>query len=256
MIALMTSPPEYPPLREASTPIPAGWYPAPDGSSESWWWDGAQWMQHHPGRPEPSDNAIAKLSTATRVLLLICVAQCVAFIGVEAFGIIAIDGVFGGGMPLEAFDVYLQSSLIISTLSAPCLLATGVLWMIWQHRVAERLSGRTRRSPGWHVGSWLVPIISLWYPYQNISDLWRAVGRTPPAWQIVWWLLWIASGIPAMVSIQFSLSPEDLDAWQSSMWLNIASEALLLAAAPLAWLLVRGITKGVLQQSSAIDEAR
>src|SRR5690606_26040167 len=99
------------------------------------------------------------------------------------------------------------------------------------------------------VGSWFVPIINLWFPYQNISDLWRAVGRTPPFWQIVWWLLSIASGIPATLSFQVYLGAEDLQTFQNSMWLNIIGEALILATTGMAWLLVRGITKGVLQQS-------
>lgn len=32
---------------------PAGWYPAPDGSGTTWWWDGAAWVPPTPaGDPE------------------------------------------------------------------------------------------------------------------------------------------------------------------------------------------------------------
>ena len=177
MIIQMEFPDEGRLLSDVPASSSAGWRPAPDGSAE---------RSLNNAQAAQEASAIAKLSTATRVLLIIYMATSLAKIGVEAFGIIASDGFLNGGMPIEMLDVYDQSSSLVGGLSTLCLTASFVLWLIWQYRVAKRLAGRTRRSPGWHVGSWFVPIISLWYPYQNISDLWRAIGRTPPPWQIVW----------------------------------------------------------------------
>ena len=52
------------------------------------------------------------------------------------------------------------------------------------------------------------------------------------------------------LSLQVYLTAEDLETLQGSMWLNIADEALLLTTAGMSWLLVRGITRGVLQRPS------
>ena len=240
-------------MTNTPTPPPAGWYPAPDGSSATWWWDGARWTQpHHQSGPQPAaTNAIAKLAMATQVLLIVCGVMSVATIGIETFGIsAATDFLNGDNGALGMLDVYDQSTSVVSILSSLSLLATGVLWVIWQYRTAKQVAGRTRRSAGWHAGSWFVPIISLWFPYQNISDLWRAVGRTRPTWQIIWWLLYVVSNVFIGQSTRLYLAAEDLEQFRVAMWLSIAGEILLLAAAPLAWLIIRRITQGILQRSS------
>ena len=240
-------------MTNTPTPPPAGWYPAPDGSSATWWWDGARWTQphHQPSQAPAAINAITKLAMATQVLLIVCGIMSVATIGIETFGISAATSFLSGNnAAIGMLDVYDQSTSVVSILSSLSLLATGVLWVIWQYRAAKQVTGRTRRSAGWHAGSWFVPIISLWFPYQNISDLWRAVGRTRPTWQIIWWLLYVVSNVFIGQSTRLYLAAEDLEQFRVAMWLSIAGEILLLAAAPLAWLIIRGITQGILQRSS------
>jgi hypothetical protein len=39
------------------------------------------------------------------------------------------------------------------------------------------------------------------------------------------------------------------------MWLSIAGEILVLAAAPLAWLVIRGLTQGILQRPSVPEHS-
>ncbi len=95
-----------------------------------------------------------------------------------------------------------------------------------------------------------MPIISAWFPYQNISDLWRAVGRSRPGWQIVWWLCWLLSNSMIQVSTRLYLSAETLEQFQIAMSVSIAGEVLLLAAAALASLVVRGITRGITRPSA------
>ena len=175
----------------------------------------------------------------------------VATIGIETFGISAATGYLNGdNSAIDMIDMYDQSTFVVTILSALFLVATGVLWVIWQYRAAKQVTGRTRRSAGWHAGSWFVPIISLLFPYQNISDLWRAVERTRPSWQIIWWLLWVVSNVFIQLSSRIYTTAEDLEQFRVAMWMSIAGEILLLAAAPLAWLIIRGITQGILQRSS------
>ena len=240
-------------MTNTPTPPPAGWYPAPDGSSATWWWDGARWTQPHrqPGQQPATTNAIAKLATATQVLLIVCGVMSVATIGIETFGISAVTGYLNGdNSAIDMISMYDQSTVVVTILASVSLVATGVLWVIWQYRAAKQVTGRTRRSAGWHAGSWFVPIISLWFPYQNISDLWRAVGRTRPSWQIIWWLLWVVSNVFIQLSSRIYTTAEDLEQFRVAMWMSIAGEILLLAAAPLAWLIIRGITQGILQRSA------
>ncbi|HEY9308658.1 MAG TPA: DUF4328 domain-containing protein [Microbacterium sp.] len=235
------------------TSSPAGWYPAPDGSPATWWWDGARWTPpgSQPSQQPTTTNAITKLATATQVLLAVCGLMSVITIGVETFGISAVTGYLNGhAAAIDLLNSYDQITFVVTILSVVALLATGVLWVLWQYRAAKHLPGHTRRSPGWHVGSWFVPVICVWFPYQNISDLWRAVGRSRPAWQILWWLCWLVSNVLIQISSRIYTSAQDLDQFRVAMSVSIAGEVLLLAAAPLAWLIVRGITEGIVRRSA------
>ncbi|BDV31924.1 DUF4328 domain-containing protein [Microbacterium terricola] len=241
-------------MTSTPTPPPAGWYRAPDGSSATWWWDGGQWTQpqpqQQPGR-QAGTHSLARLATATQVLLVVCGVLSIITIGIETFGIGAVNSYLDGhGVAVDMLTVYDQSRLVLTILSGVSLLATGVLWVIWQYRAAKQVAGLTRRSAGWHAGSWFVPVVSLWFPYQDISDLWRVGGRVRPPWQVTWWVLWLVSSGVTQISSRIYLAAEELEQLRNAMWVSILGESLLLAATPLAWLIVRGITQGILERSS------
>jgi hypothetical protein len=241
-------------MTDAPVPTPAGWYPAPDGSSTRWWWDGTRWIQpQQPVSPSvPASNAIAKLAVATQILVIVYGVVTVGTILNETMGIFAATSFLDGNeAAIDSLDAYDRGTSVVSILSSLSLIAAGVLWVIWQYRVAKQVAGLTRRSAGWHAGSWFIPIISLWYPYENISDLWRAVGRTRPAWQILWWLLWIASNAAIQISTRVYLAAEDIEQFRVAMWTSLAGAILILAAVPFALLIIRGITKAIVQPTVA-----
>ncbi|WP_314650581.1 DUF4328 domain-containing protein [uncultured Microbacterium sp.] len=219
-----------------------GWYPAPDGSGAPWWWDGSQWVQPTVGAP--MGKPVGRLASAVQVLLISTVALTLGSIAVDAFGVMAVSAYLDGDF--DAADSLVSYDTLAMAVNIPlfvALLATGVLWVIWQHRLATRAHGRTRRSPAWHVWSWIIPVIAFWFPYQNVSDLWRAAGRTRPSWQIAWWLLWIAGGFFGAISSQMGTRAETLDELLVSMLVGIISSVLTLAAAPFAVRLVRELTQ-------------
>ena len=83
---------------------------------------------------------------------------------------------------------------------AALMLATVVLFLNWFYR-ARKNAGlsvwRQRWSPGWAIGSWFLPPVLLWFPYQIMADIWRA-GRPPglrdgPSTAVLpglWWACW------------------------------------------------------------------
>lgn len=241
----------------SSTPAapPAGWYPAPDGSPSSWWWDGVQWtdpaQQSQAQLPPVVLQAPSRLAAAIQVLLIASGATYLAVIALEAFGLTAIGSYLAGNYAaMDSINAYDQLSIVANVLAVAVLIATGVLWVVWQYKVAKQFPGRTRRSPGWHAGSWFIPIISLVYPYQNISDLWGAIGRPRPRWLIVWWLAWIFGGILSQVATRISLSTSTIEPLQAAMGVNILAEIVSLLAVPFAVLIVRGITRGMTEPAS------
>ncbi|WP_234660894.1 DUF4328 domain-containing protein [Agromyces marinus] len=196
------------------------------------------------------------MASATQVLLVVCGVLSAITIGTELFGIGAASSYLGGDeAAVGSINAYDQTSTIVNALGAIALIATGVYWAIWQYRAAKQVAGRTRRSPGRHASSWFIPIVSFWFPYQNVSDLWRATGRSRPPWQITWWVLWLSSNLAIWIAGRIYAAAETLEHFRSAMWVSLAGEVLLLAAAPLAWMVVRGITRGLLERARLVDAA-
>ncbi|MCX5208832.1 DUF4328 domain-containing protein [Kitasatospora sp. NBC_00240] len=77
--------------------------------------------------------------------------------------------------------------------------AAGVAFIVWLWRVrtnAESVSGRDahRRSRIWVIGSWITPVVSFWYPYQIVADIWRvSTPRRPVSHALVkaWWAFFL-----------------------------------------------------------------
>lgn len=236
----------------SATPLP----PATPAAGSQPTSDGSPVQPEHAAQPVAATQTFAKLASATQVLLILCGALSAVTIGTELFGIGAVsDYLAGDETAIGSIEAYDQSTALVGILASIAFIVTGVLWAIWQYRAAKQVVGHTRRSPGWHAGSWFVPIVSFWFPYQNISDLWRAVGRSRPSWQIVWWLLFLGSNFFVQISSRAYMAAETLEQFRVAMWTSFAGEVLVLAAVPFAWMVVRGITRGILDRVRLLDPA-
>lgn len=80
------------------------------------------------------------------------------------------------------------------------LIAAGVVFLVWLWRArenAETLSPmRHRRARGWVIGGWFCPVVNLWFPFQVVSDIWRASRPDPKSGVSLlrwWWALLLFS---------------------------------------------------------------
>jgi hypothetical protein len=120
------------------------------------------------------------------------------------------------------------------------LVATAgiVVTLVWQHRAAaaaRALGFPTTHSPAWGVGSWFVPVVNLWFPYQAIRD---CLPPSDPnrARILQWWLAYIVGGLvgsAAFVAAFFSSGV--------SVALSIPAAALWLAVLAFAPRMVTSI---------------
>jgi hypothetical protein len=98
---------------------------------------------------------------------------------------------------------------------------------------------------GWAAGSWFVPIISLFRPYQIMEELYNEsndllekkglnVNGLSTKYLFWWWALWILSSLVGQVVIRYTLNAESLDdmifATTSGMFQNIINIPLALLA--------------------------
>ncbi|MGH3432360.1 MAG: DUF4328 domain-containing protein [Thermocrispum sp.] len=141
--------------------------------------------------------------------------------------------------------------------SALVAAAVFVLWLWRARQNSDLLSdGLHSRERGWVIGGWFVPIVSFWFPYQVVRDVWRASnpsagvprdlgpnGRSMPGSALIgwWWFWFLVASISATVSWRlYSTEPGDTPV-AALQWLNtialadtVSAVAAVLAAACIA----------------------
>jgi hypothetical protein len=84
-----------------------------------------------------------------------------------------------------------------------CAIGAIVVECVWQFRAARaaRAMGLpAKRSPGWGVGFWFIPVVNLWMPYQAIRD---CLAHDDPnrAMVLRYWLLYLGMGLGTALTI-------------------------------------------------------
>lgn len=99
---------------------------------------------------------------------------------------------------------------------------SGVLILKWIHRAnynARELGASGMMfTPGWSVGWYFIPVLSLWKPYQAMKEIWQA-SHSPQNWnaQTVapilqwWWAFWIISNLSSNASFRLTLKAKELE---------------------------------------------
>lgn len=164
----------------------------------------------------------------------------------------------GGGLQLAV----LPHGAVAAIFTLLFFIATVIVFLTWEHRAISNLRPlgvpRPEFSSRWAVGSWFVPILHLWVPYQIVKYIWSksdpdtvdANGGSAP-WNHsgagdftlkAWWGFWIAAGIVGRFSYRISSSANDLSEHTLSSWVGIFASILTAAAALLAISVVRRVT--------------
>src|SRR5262249_10435321 len=108
--------------------------------------------------------------------------------------------------PLQAAMVLLWG--IAQILYAIFLITCMLVFLMWLYRARSNLPALgvtdVRWSPGWSIGWWFIPIISLFRPYQLVKETWQASDPTslsgwsrepPPGIFGWWWALYLVSNL-------------------------------------------------------------
>lgn len=111
----------------------------------------------------------------------------------------------------EAFD---RRERFLNVMELFLFAVTSVLALKWIHRAnfnARQLGAEGMRfTPGWAVGSYFIPIVNLWKPYQAMKEIWKA-SSSPSNWQGapsgallgIWWFLWLLSTFANYAVLRF-----------------------------------------------------
>jgi Domain of unknown function (DUF4328) len=100
-------------------------------------------------------------------------------------------------------------------------IVSGFLILRWIHRAnynARQLGAENMTfTPGWSIGYYFIPILTLWKPYQAMKEIWKA-SKIPTDWEVagtssilpIWWTLWLISGFLGQTILRLTMSAEEL----------------------------------------------
>lgn len=163
-------------------------------------------------------------------------------------------------------------SLLNSTVSSfglSLFTATAAMFLVWLHRAYSNLPSLGVPHPdfssGWVIGSWFVPILNLFRPYQivkyirNKSDP-ETVGVGNSYYDTggnstlkAWWGFWLAGNI---LSIQIYSNTENLGVQMAVILVVVFGSGLTVIAACLAIAVVRDINSRQEERKRLMDASQ
>jgi len=204
-------------------PSPSSDLPLPDWYDDPWntnglrWWDGTQWTAHATG-PGWSNSTAARPATEVArelernervgrwlrlVLLAFPVVQLANAVAVSklrpTFRALLDDSQAGRTIDPARFsdNGWARLSQAFSLVSI-ALIVLRMVWMFKATTTARSMGTPTTRTAGLSCAGWIIPIVSLWWPYQAMSDIARPAGVAGRriGW---WWATEIASTLLTIV---------------------------------------------------------
>lgn len=141
----------------------------------------------------------------------------------------------------------------ISGLSILALIPVFLVWFFKARRNAG-LWGPQRHGQGWSIGAWFTPVVFLWFPYQILSDIWRASEpgtarrRGPDAVANAWWACWILAWATGISTTDRTMTRPDgttnhTSGFHLQLGATVVSNVFTAAAAVLALLVVARVTR-------------
>ena len=142
-------------------------------------------------------------------------------------------------------------------------LLTGIVFLKWVYRAYKNIQGfgaeGLRFSPGWAVGYYFIPFLSLIRPVQVMSEIWR-VSQDPRnwfrrrgSWLIgTWWALFLSYSVVTQVSLELAL-----DSSTNNQWTVAAIFAILgdFFSVPLSIVVLRLVTEVYKHQKNLVEGA-
>jgi Domain of unknown function (DUF4328) len=152
---------------------------------------------------------------------------------------------------------------IIGLLQSGLGVVTAITFLKWVYRAYKNVQGfgaeGLRFSPGWAIGYYFIPILSLIRPVQVMSEIWRASydprnwPRSPGSWLIAtWWSLFLLYSGVTQVSLQLGLQASTNDQWTLAAVFAILGDFFSL---PLSIIVLRLVTEIYKRQKELVEGA-
>ncbi|MEU2165067.1 DUF4328 domain-containing protein [Streptomyces sp. NPDC019208] len=158
--------------------------------------------------------------------------------------------------PLEEFERVEGLYSLSGVVQTVTFLVCGIVFIVWFRQMRENAQlfapDAHRKSPGWAVWGWIVPVVFLWFPRRITLDIWTAselrrdvpdAPRTPVTIVNVWWTVWICDVMLSNLASRYYVRAEEADAIKQAVGLLMVADVLDIGAAVMAILVVRRLTR-------------
>jgi hypothetical protein len=129
---------------------------------------------------------------------------------------------------------------------------TAIVFIMWFRRAYYNLNSlpwnNARYTEGWAAGSWFVPIIWFWWPFQIMMDIWRGTQNVlrerlgePQPGMIVgwWWALFLLSRIYGFFIRAFYREVDGIDSFITAVKMQFVGEIITIAALVIAIIMIQ-----------------
>lgn len=179
---------------EAATPFAhpmAGARPAPASPRPTWTHRPPAGYGYPPvRRPVPAGLATAAIVVAIAYAVFRLVLALLSIPATEVWADAAERGLSYAEADFVAYDFF---GILLFPLGI-AIFVVGSLWLFTSRKFAEAVNPafHHRRGAVWAWIGWIVPVVSLWFPYVVLSDVRGATIRNRPMPGIgVWWACWL-----------------------------------------------------------------
>jgi len=150
---------------------------------------------------------------------------------------------------------------LIGWIYLAAFVVSAITFLVWISRVSSNLEPLgvegQQHSPGWAVGSWFVPIVWLYRPYQVMKEIWKGSysgirGEGTDGWRNApvspllgfWWAAWLISAWIDNITTRIWFSGDiTVESLITSDWISIIANIIWLIALAMVVILIQGITQ-------------
>ena len=168
----------------------------------------------------------------------------------------ALDGLVYGQ---EDLSLLLGVFGLLALARIAVFILTVIAFLVWLHRAYSNLQPLgamgLEYTPGFAVGGWFIPFANLYVPYKAVKELWQESNPViaeptedwqksgAPGWLAVWWVFWIIGNILSRVSSGLVDNAKSSGDLALGLKVSLVVDFIIVLAAILALLVVRGIDK-------------
>ncbi len=164
----------------------------------------------------------------------------------------------GGNITAEAATANDLRHQFISIIYLLVYIVSGITFIMWFRRAYYNLHQKVKvlsYGDGWAAGSWFVPFINLYRPYEIMKELYeetKAYISNKDANSVlnletnllgVWWIIWLVNGVFGQVQFHYAKSAVTLSQLTTSTILGIIGSIIGIPLAIITIKVIKNYTK-------------